>query len=145
MTETGDRRIVVGVDGSEESKEALAWAVRQAALVDGEVEAIMAWEFPMTYYGWVPEIDIDEYANRDRATLDKCVREATADHPDVKVTGDLRRGNAAQVLVDAARNAELLVVGSRGHGAFAGALLGSVSDRCTHHATCPVVVMRTKD
>lgn len=61
---------------------------------------------------------------------------------DVRVIPRLREGNAAQVLLDAAADADLLVVGSRGHGGFAEALLGSVSQHCVHHATCPVVIIR---
>ncbi|MQA82893.1 MAG: universal stress protein [Streptosporangiales bacterium] len=134
-------RIVVGVDGSEPSKEALRWAARQAELVGGSLDAVVAWEYPPSYYGWVPEIDVAKFHEQSDATFAGTLKEVLGSEPTVEVRRHVREGDPATVLLDVANGAELLVVGNRGHGAFIGALLGSVSFRCVHHATCPVVVV----
>lgn len=133
------RRIVVGVDGSGPSKAALRWAARQAALVGGVVEAVTAWEYP-SFYGWGPAgFDFGDNAG---AVLTQAIDEALG--PDRR--GEVRQvvvcGNPAAALLDASRGAELLVVGSRGHGGFTEALLGSVGQHVVQHAECPVVVIR---
>lgn len=138
----GSERIVVGVDGSEGSKAALRWALGYAADTGGEVTALITWAHP-TYYGLgapMVEEDLDQAAS---TTLAESVGEATA-QPDkaVPVQQNVVRGLAAQALLDAAASADLLVVGSRGHGGFTGALLGSVSQHCVHHSPCPIVVVR---
>ncbi len=136
--------IVVGVDGSEESKAALRWAVEAAALRQAAVHAVYAWVPPLVpgSLGWVaaPSIAVEEAGESAVQLLDAAVDEAAADAP-VEVTRAAVRGGAAKVLIEAARDAELLVVGSRGHGGFVGLLLGSVSQQCAHHATCPVVIV----
>jgi nucleotide-binding universal stress UspA family protein len=138
------RRIVVGVDGSPSSKAALAWAVRQAALTGATVEAIIAWEYPATY-GYTmpaaPEINYD-YGQVAAKVIADAIAEVCGQGEQVKIISRAAEGNAAQVLLDASAGAELLVVGSRGHGGFFEALLGSVGQHCVHHATCPVVVIR---
>jgi nucleotide-binding universal stress UspA family protein len=137
-----DRRIVVGVDGSDPSRAALRWALRQAELTGSGVDAVIAWQFPV--YGWAPVpatamIDWEELAT-------KQLREAIAGEVDpaspVEVSPLVLEGNVAQVLLRRAEGAELLVVGSRGHGGFASALLGSVSQHCAHHSPCPIVIVR---
>ncbi len=138
----GSAPIVVGVDGSESSKIALAWAIRQARFEGAPVDAVIAWEYP-AFYGWAPPAtDQFDFAGNAAAVLADTVKDVVGDDPPVAVTTRVVEGNAAQVLVDAARTARLLVVGNRGHGGFSEALLGSVSQHCTHHATCPVVVIR---
>jgi nucleotide-binding universal stress UspA family protein len=139
-------RIVVGVDGSSSSKAALAWAVEQAGLTGSSVEAVTAWHYPVMV-GGIPfapigVIDSPDYGDFATQVLSDVIG-ATVD-PDgpVKVSSVVREGNAAQVLLEAAKGAEMLVVGSRGHGGFAEALLGSVSQACVHHAPCPVVIVR---
>ncbi|BCB83042.1 universal stress protein [Phytohabitans suffuscus] len=134
-------RIVVGVDGSEASKDALRWAVRQAQLTGASVDAVIAWEFPAYYYGWAPAEALDLSAVT-REALRTAVDEALGEERTVAVRELVVEGNPARVLIDAVKDASLLVVGSRGHGGFAGALLGSVSQHCAQHATCPVVVVR---
>ncbi|MFJ9775826.1 universal stress protein [Kitasatospora sp. NPDC101157] len=141
---TAQRRIVVGVDGSESSHAALRWAARQAALVGATVEAVITWEYP-TVYGWgvpvagVADVEVAAYAGK---TLAEVVAQATGPQCPVEVCERVECGNAAQVLLKVADGAELLVLGNRGHGGFAGALLGSVSQHCVQHASCPVVVVR---
>lgn len=137
-----ERRIVVGVDGSAPSKAALAWAVGQAGLTGAAVDAVTAWEFPSFFpTPWPPDLGGDW-----KGLARRVVTEAVTELPDsarqVEIRPQVAEGNAAQVLLDASDGADLLVVGSRGHGGFAEVLLGSVGQHCVHHATCPVVVIR---
>ena len=138
-------RIVAGVDGSDSSRAALAWAVRQAALTGAQVDAVHAWHVPTSYgygYGYasvLPVIDLQEVA---RQVLDEAIADVAGLAPDVEIRPVIVEGNPAQALLDNAKDADLLVVGSRGHGGFAEALLGSVGQHCVHHANCPVVVIR---
>ena len=141
----GSRRIVVGVDGSPSAGEALRWAVAQAQLTGDGVEAVIAWHLPLMAggYAWPP---VGVLASTDFGALAGRVLASaiTAAVPDasVPVTHVVAEGNPAQVLLDASAGADLLVVGSRGHGGFAEALLGSVSQHCVHYAQCPVVIIR---
>ncbi len=140
-------RIVVGVDGSSSSTTALHWAIRQAELTGAAVEAVIAWQYPVNYgsFGWAPVsmeeggTDFGEIAEK---TLTDAINKTVDPNTDVTVRPVVSQGNPAQVLLEAARDADLLVVGSRGHGGLTGALLGSVSLHCVHHAACPVVVIR---
>lgn len=136
-------RIVVGVDGFESSKAALRWAIHQAKLTGGVVEAVTAWQVPAGA-GLVPAADMPDYQDDARMVLTEAISETCMVDPDVEVRPRVVQGPAAQVLVDAAEGADLLVVGCRGHGGLAGALLGSVGQYCVHHAPCPVVVIRGK-
>ena len=140
---SGDRqrRIVVGVDGSASSKAALAWAVRQARLTGAVVEAVTAWEFPAAYGYPVPVLDTDfeELATR---TVKDAIAEVMAGADADSIRYKVVEGNAAKILIDESAGADLLVVGSRGHGGFVEALLGSTGRHAVHHATCPVVVIR---
>jgi nucleotide-binding universal stress UspA family protein len=136
----GAHRIVVGVDGSESSKSALRWAARLHPLFDGEIEAVIAWEYP-TSYGWSAGLPCDWRPDLDAAkALESTVDEVfgTERPPALKCT--VREGRANFVLLEAGDSADLLIVGSRGHGGFAGLLLGSVSAACTEHAKCAVLV-----
>jgi nucleotide-binding universal stress UspA family protein len=142
MVSTDDRPIVVGVDGSDSSKAALAWAVRQAELEHAPVQAVLAWEFP-AYYGSSPPVsDSSDYARNAAGILHTAVKDVVGDAPAVPITTDVVNDNAARALIEASGDARLLVVGNRGHGGFIEALLGSVSQHCTHHASCPVIVIR---
>jgi nucleotide-binding universal stress UspA family protein len=136
-------RIVVGVDGFESSTAALRWAIHQAKLTGAVVEAVTAWHIPVGT-GWAPPPDWPDYQDDARSVLCEAIAEMCAIDPDVQVCPRVVEGRAGQVLVEAAEGAELLVVGSRGHGGFAEALLGSVGQYCVHHAPCPVVIMRGK-
>ena len=138
----GDRaRIVVGVDGSGSSRAALAWAVRQASLTGAEVDALTAWQIPSSY-GWVMTDDVPDLEQLASSMLDEAIAQAASEVPGVTIRPVVVQGNAARVLLDAAKGAELLVVGSRGHAGFTEALLGSVGQHIVHHADCPVVVVR---
>ena len=133
--------IVVGVDGSDASKDALRWAATQARLTGAAVHAICTWDFP-TGYGWGPFISDLDLAEEARKGLERTIEQALADMPEVPLVARVERGHAAGILVDASRDADLLVVGSRGRGAFSGMLLGSVSQHCAQHAACPVLIVR---
>jgi len=139
-------RIVAGVDGSLPSIAALRWSAHQAELTGGTIDAVIAWEFPLVAsgFGWAPNKAFDDTGCAELAakTLNTAVTEASLP-PGITVNRIVVEGNPAQVLLDAAKDADLLVVGNRGHGAFVDALIGSVSVRCLHHAICPVVIVRT--
>ena len=133
-------RIVVGIDGSESSAEALRWAVAQARLTGAEVTAVMSWELP-TSYAWGPVMDATDWEGDTRTALEESIT-GTLDADDAaKVQRSVVRGHPAHTLLDASAGADLLVVGSRGHGGFAGLLLGSVSQHVIAHASCPVLVV----
>lgn len=137
-------RIVVGVDASEPSKEALRWAIRQAELTGGHLEVVMTWEIPsMGYWSAIPE-GID-FAKESETVLQQTIDEVLGASPKVSFNAVVLEGHPAPVLVERSHDADLLVVGSRGHGQFTGMLLGSVSEYCVAHASCPVVVVRKPD
>jgi nucleotide-binding universal stress UspA family protein len=141
MESTERHRIVVGVDGSPASRRALRWALDQAALTGGVVNAVLAWQLPPTD-AWFTLADLAErLAEQAEGTLAGAVAAEVGDRP-VTVETLVVEEHPVAALLRAAKGADLLVVGSRGHGAFTGALLGSVSHYCTQHADCPVVVVR---
>jgi len=139
-------RIVVGVDGSPISKKALHWAVDQARLTGATVDAVIAWQVPeaMTGHAWVGLL-VEEpgFGVLAEKELAEAISEAAGPDPDVTINPVVVEGWPAEVLLKAAEGADLLVVGSRGRGGFTSALLGSVSQNCVHHATCPVLIIRT--
>ena len=135
-----EHRIVVGVDGSAASKAALAWAAEQARLTGAVVEAVTAWEFPAAYGYAAPAINVD-WEDLATKVVTSAIAEITSQRgPEIRY--QVVEGYAARVLVDRSADADLLVVGNRGHGGFVEALLGSTGQHCVHHATCPVVVIR---
>jgi nucleotide-binding universal stress UspA family protein len=135
-------RIIVGLDGSASSMAALEWAVRQAELTGAKVLVITAWSCPSNF-GWGIPLLGDYCPERDAETLLgivlKPVRQA---HPTVTLDSVAVEGPPTPALISASKGGQLLVVGSRGHGEFAGGLLGSVSEHCVTNAHCPVVVVR---
>lgn len=140
----GHNRVVVGVDGSRSSRQALEWAFNEARLRGDTLEAVIAWHVPaqLAYPG--APTGLFDFAEAATQTLDREL-DAVLEPGTTGVLRRVEQGQAAHVLVEASRDAELLVVGSRGHGEFAGMLLGSVSQHCTAHAHCPVVVVRGDD
>ena len=138
--------IVVGVDGSECSLAALRFAVAEARLHKAQLRVVYAWAVPpvSTYHEAEHAIrtDFDGIYDQAKEWLDGVVKEALADEPDVPVEKTLVEGPPAAALVAAAKDATLLVVGSRGLGGFKALLLGSVGQQCAHYATCPVVIVR---
>lgn len=141
--ETGT--IVVGVDGSDQSRRALEWALRQAAYENADVIAVHAWQMPVTYGTGAMLMPTSVFADDAKAALNAAIDAVGTDLPDARIERSVVEGNPAKVLIDKAKGADLLVVGSRGHGGFVGALIGSVSNYCVHHAPCPVVVIRGEE
>jgi nucleotide-binding universal stress UspA family protein len=140
-------KIVVGFDGSKGSQEALYFALDEARLRGADLLVVMAWSMEAGTYvgpgGSSPHIDPSVLEQSARKEMDHTLGALGDRAKGVHVDGVLRLGQAAQVLVEEAGAADLLVVGSRGHGGFAGLLLGSVSHQCALHASCPVVVVHS--
>lgn len=140
--------IVVGFDGSDASRAALAWAVDEAKLRNATLRVVHAWTLtPLASPSFGPgafpsATDIEALESASRDTLAAAVDGVTAAEPGLPVEQSLVRGGAAQALLAESEHADLLVVGSRGHGGFAELLLGSVSHQCASHASCPVVIVR---
>lgn len=144
MTERGipAHEIVVGIDGSPGSYAALRWAAKMAQALDASITAVTAWEFPVfiTAAGggllpgtWDPEADANTIVN-------DAIGAVFAGAP-AYVRAVVDQGHPADVLLRASDTALMLVVGGRGHGGFAGALLGSVTTAVAHHAKCPVLIV----
>ena len=137
--------IVVGIDGSETSKAALRWAVEEARLRHACVRAVHAWwVVPMLKPGGQLAPDAADWGAEDATEPVRAfVTETVGEQTDVEITPIAVQGEqASAALVDAAKDADLLVVGSRGAGGFSGLLLGSISQQCAHHAPCPIVIVR---
>ena len=132
--------VVVGVDGSEGSQQALRWAAEYARMSGAPLQAVMAWDLP-TNYGMPANYDEVDFTKEAEAKLEQTLA-AVGDLGAVEQR--VEQGHPAAVLVTASEQARLLVIGSHGHGVFAASLLGSVSHKCIHHAHCPVVVVREK-
>jgi nucleotide-binding universal stress UspA family protein len=137
-------RIVVGIDGSEPARRALAWAFEEADLRGADVVAVHAWTYPvagpsLTTVGYVPQgIDFAEEA---RQLLECEIKEVTGGTDYPKVERRVVEGSGTTALLRESQNAGMLVIGSRGLGGFAGLLLGSVGHQCAQHASCPVVII----
>lgn len=136
-------RIVAGVDGSAPSRLALEWAVAEARLRRGQVRVVTAWDFPPVTVGMEGLVHDPEVFPQGARRLQQEALERV-DSEGVTVTGEVSQGNAAAVLLKAAKDADLVVVGSRGLGGFTGLLLGSVSAQVIHHSPCPVLVVRSR-
>jgi nucleotide-binding universal stress UspA family protein len=145
---TAARRIVVGLDGSGESRSALRWAVAEAEMWDAELDVVHAWDLP---FAIIPppinlayQADVEALERAAGALLDvevEAVRVHAGPTPR-QIEKIVVRDTASRALLETAKGADLLVVGSRGRGGFGGLLLGSVSNQCVHHAPCPVTVVR---
>jgi nucleotide-binding universal stress UspA family protein len=134
------QRVIVGVDGSPQSQQALRWAARFAATSGARLVAVGAWDYPTAYglAAWPQDWD---QAGDTQKVLDSTVDEVFGAQRPAQIQLTVRQGSAAAVLLDESEGALMLVVGSRGHGGFAGMLLGSVSAKVAEHANCPVLVV----
>jgi nucleotide-binding universal stress UspA family protein len=138
--ETMKPLVVVGIDGSHQSGEALRWADRYVRAVGGELRAVIAWEYSPGF-GFIAggrrllETEAGQTLER---IIDKYLGDGVLD----EVTTRIAEGNPTSVLIEESASADLLVVGDRGYGGVAGLLLGSVGARCVRDAKCSVVVVR---
>jgi nucleotide-binding universal stress UspA family protein len=145
MNETPVRpRIVVGIDGSDSSREALRWAARLATVLGADLDAVSAWELTSAY-GWsaLPPL-YSPHSEVEKVLTDTVDQVFGADRP-AGLRLRVLEGPAAARLIGASADAVMLVVGSRGRGGFAGLLLGSVSAKVAEHASCPVLVVHGSD
>ena len=138
------KTIVVGVDGSPGSVAALRVAIDEARARGAEIKAVNAWHVTVAAYGSgiapIP-VDVSNFEEIGKAALDSALEKVAADAAGVTIEPVVREGQAAEVLVAEAKDADLLVVGSRGLGGFRGLLLGSVSQQCSHFAHCPIMIV----
>lgn len=140
MNQTPAPRIVVGVDGSEQSIEALKYAERLAPVFGATILALSAWEYPVEYAGYVP-LGSDNFDEITRESLDKALTSAYGSSFPSGTESTVVFSHPAKALVKASDGAAMLIVGRRGHGTFLGLTLGSVSRACVAHAHCPVLVI----
>ncbi len=137
-------RVVVPVDGSESAQRALLWGLEEARLRGAVLEVVHVWRDPQLYL--YPPVsmtyDTSGFERSARQVLEDSIARAGASSADLPVEPVLRNGSAVPAILDVARDADLVVMGSRGLGGFKGVMLGSVSDQVTQHARCPVVVVR---
>ena len=142
--------IVVGVDGSEGAREALRFALEEAKLRGSTVRAVHVWRYLPAGTGYFEvglrdlDLDVGELQRAAEASLESSVAAVAGENPGVEIEQRVVEGPAAGALVDESQDADLLVVGSRGHGGFTGLLLGSVSQQVANHAACPVVIVRKR-
>jgi nucleotide-binding universal stress UspA family protein len=148
MTSNTDNHglIVVGVDSSDGAKAALRFALDEAKLRHATLRVVHSWQFGYIgvsgFEGFAPVgTDVGELHRAAEVALDAVLHEVAPNRNGAVVERRVVQGAPTTVLVDESRRADLLVVGSRGHGGFAGLLLGSVSQGCAHHAACPVVIV----
>jgi nucleotide-binding universal stress UspA family protein len=134
-------RIVVGIDGSLGSTRALRWALGEAQIRSASVEAIYAWQYPPIGTFVLPPAHGYVIAGREIVQASTEYAERLA--PDVPFEVNVQFAATVPALLDASEGADLLVTGSRGHGGFKDALLGSIAHQCTRHASCSVVVARS--
>jgi nucleotide-binding universal stress UspA family protein len=138
------KTIVVGVDGSASSRKALTWAAAEAAEHGADLVVINVWEhtlLPPAGSVSVSEHYVPDPSQRTADDLLKVIREELGEEPPVLVQAQVKQGRPAKVLIEESAAAELLVVGKRGHGGFAGLVLGSVSQHVAAYAKCPVTVV----
>jgi nucleotide-binding universal stress UspA family protein len=139
------KTIVVGVDGSPGSRTALTWAAAEAADHGADLVVLNVWEhtlLPPAGSVSVSEHYVPDPSQRTSEDLLEVIKEVLGEDPPVLVQPHVKQGNAAQVLIEQAADADLLVVGTRGHGGFRGLVLGSVSQHVAAYAKCPVTVVR---
>jgi nucleotide-binding universal stress UspA family protein len=151
MTSESDARplVVVGVDGSEGSLAALRWAARYGAATKTPVKAVLVWHYPtaaaLPPVGQVPQPVATEVEGEEKTALREALAKAAPDTAGAQVHGAILYGHPAEALIEESSQADLLVVGRRGHGGFLGMHLGSVSQHCVNGAQCPVVVVRSHE
>lgn len=138
--------VVVGVDGSPQSIAALRWASRYGKAIGATVRAVRAWHYPAAVgpgpEGRAPHQVTEQVEQQQLEQLEIAVSEAFPDERPDGLEATVTFGHAAEALIEQSQEADLLVVGNKGHGAFTGMLFGSVSLHCMTGAACPVTVVR---
>ncbi|MCL4552080.1 MAG: universal stress protein [Candidatus Marsarchaeota archaeon] len=140
MQITQFNKIIVGVDGSPSSNFALEWAAQEAEIRGSTLELIHAWNYPNLGYGGYVAV-LEDFEKDAAALLDEVVASVRKNYPRLKLVSSLIQGPTAQTIMDRAKEADMVVVGSRGRGGFSGLLLGSVGQQLVHHCPAPVVII----
>ncbi|MCU1396431.1 MAG: universal stress protein [Ilumatobacteraceae bacterium] len=141
-------KIVVGVDSTKPSEAALAWAVAEAKLRQSTLDIVVTWDYPVmatTEPLMVPQPDRDTLVHSAEVTAEHMLANAKLDEAGIAYTIHTPEGRPGEELVALASDADLLVVGTHGNGAFKELIMGSVSSYCAHHSTCPVVLVRAPE
>ena len=141
-TGRANKPVVVGIDGSPASVNALRWAAEYAWVTNGCIEVVVVWDWYRSPGWYTPVLaGLDPEGNA-KKVLKKVIVDVQSEWPHVSMTGHVTEGKPSPILAEASKGASLLVLGSRGHGEFTGMLIGSVSEYCVTHAHCPVLVYR---
>jgi nucleotide-binding universal stress UspA family protein len=137
------RKIVVGIDGSQSSINALSWALKEAKHHSASVHVVHVWSLPLAVdpMGGVIFSPVEEFRSAAEGVLKHTLETVKSLVGDTKITSTVEYGSASQHLLDAASTADMVVVGRRGHGGFLGLLIGSVAEQIAHHAKCPAVIV----
>jgi nucleotide-binding universal stress UspA family protein len=139
------KTVVVGVDGSPNSRKALTWAAAEAADHGAELVVLNVWEHTIPPPAGSPNVSeryVPEPSQRTADQLVQEIKDVLGETPSILIQPRIKQGNPAKVLIDESVGADLLVVGTRGHGGFGGLVLGSVSQHVAAYATCSVTVAR---
>ena len=139
------KTILVGVDGSRGSRKALTWAAAEAAEHGADLVVVHVWERTLPPAGGnpsVPDHPASDTSENAANQLVQIIKQELGEDPPVVAQPRVKRGRVAEVLIEESAGADLLVVGTRGHGGFAGLVLGSVSQHVAAYAQCPVTVVR---
>ncbi|MBE9373237.1 universal stress protein [Saccharopolyspora sp. HNM0983] len=135
------KTVVVGIDGSNESKDALRWAADYVSVLGGLLHAVTVWSQPVQLGYRLPYPD-DELKRRAQESLDEAISPIRTEYPKLDLRTHLLRGNVEDEFVRLSEQADLLVLGNKGHGTLTGVFVGSVALKLVHHARCPVTVVR---
>ena len=141
------KMILVGIDGSLHAEAALDFAAQEASAHRAGLVVVCAWEIPMMIdpMAAFPGDWFERMREDAEALVAKAMERVRDSHPEVETSGKALEGNPASVLLEEAKDADMVVLGSHGRGEFATLLLGSVTQQVIHHATCPVVVVRHRE
>ena len=132
--------VVVGLDGSDHSSAALRWAAEEVRLRSATLTAVSVWHVPTVGYMAIP-VPVADMRTAAEEMVDKQIATVLGSDPGIEIQREIREGPPAMQLLEAAKDATLIVVGSRGRGGFSGLVLGSVSAQVAHHAACPVTIV----
>ena len=133
-------KVVVGVDGSPSANRATEWAAQEAEIRNAKLELVHAWNYPNLGYGGYVAV-LEDFENDANAVLEEVAAKVRSEHPGLELATALVQGPTAQTIIEKAKEADLVVVGSRGKGGFTGLLLGSVGQQLVHHCPAPVVII----